>query len=64
MTPKKNRGGFAYLLVLLISIFCVYFVISKFADLGAKTEYTSVISKFDNYQVSYYELDLGSEELV
>ena len=64
MTPKKNRGGFAYLLVLLISIFCVYFVISKFVDLGTKTEYTSVISKFDNYQVSYYELDLGSGELV
>ena len=63
MTPKKNRGGFAYLLVLLISIFCVYFVISKFVDLGTKTEYTSVISKFDNYQVSYYELDLGSGEL-
>ncbi len=63
MTPKKSRGGLSYLLVLLISIFCVYFVISKFADMGQKTEYTKVISHFDNYNVSYYELDLGTGEL-
>ncbi|MBR5514394.1 MAG: ATP-dependent zinc metalloprotease FtsH [Ruminococcus sp.] len=63
MTPKKSRGGFSYLLVLLISIFCVYFVISKFTDMGQKTEYTNVISQFDSYNVSYYELDLGTGEL-
>ncbi len=63
MTPKKNRGVLSYFLVILLSIFCVYFIISKFADMGQKTEYTNVISHFDNYEVSYYELDLGTGEL-
>ena len=63
MTPKKNRGVFTYLLIVFISIFCVYFVISKLAEAGEKTEYTNIISHFDNYEVSYYELDLGSGEL-
>jgi cell division protease FtsH len=36
---------------------------SKLADSSANTEYTSVISHFDNYEVSEYELDLGSGEL-
>lgn len=63
MTPKKNRGVVTYLLVILISIFCVYFVISKLASAGEKTEYTNIITHFDNYEVSYYELDLGSGEL-
>lgn len=63
MTPKKNRGVVTYLLVILISIFCVYFVISKLASAGEKTEYTNIITHFDNYKVSYYELDLGSGEL-
>lgn len=64
MTPKKNRGGVAYVLVLLISILCVYFVISKLASMGEKTEYTNVISEFDDYNVSYYKLDLGTGELI
>lgn len=63
MTPKKNRGVFTYLLIVFISIFCVYFVISKLAEAGEKTEYTNIISHFDDYEVSYYELDLGSGEL-
>ncbi len=63
MTPKKNRGVFTYFLVILISIFCVYFVISRLSEMGAKTEYTNVITYFDEYKVSYYELDLGTGEL-
>lgn len=63
MTPKKNRGVFTYFLVILISIFCVYFVISRLSEMGAKTEYTNVITYFDEYMVSYYELDLGTGEL-
>ncbi len=63
MTPKKNRGVLSYFLVILISIFCVYFVFSKLVDMGQNTDYTNVISHFDNYEVSYYELDLGTGEL-
>ncbi|MDE5570339.1 MAG: ATP-dependent zinc metalloprotease FtsH, partial [Ruminococcus sp.] len=63
MTPKKSKGIFTYILIVLLSVFCLYFVISKLSSGSASTEYTSVISYFDNYEVSYYELDLGSGEL-
>lgn len=64
MTPRKNRGIFTYILILLISLFCIYFVISKLSDNNAKTDYTQIINYFDDYEVSYYELDLGSGELI
>lgn len=63
LTPKKSKGIFTYILIVLLSVFCLYFVISKLSAGSASTEYTSVISYFDNYEVSYYELDLGSGEL-
>lgn len=63
LTPKKHSGVVTYILIVLISIFCVYFVISKFYGNAAKTEYTKVITYFDQYKVSYYELDLGSGKL-
>lgn len=63
MSPKKSKGIFTYIIIVLLSIFCLYFVISKLSDSSENTEYTSVISHFDNYEVSYYELDLGSGEL-
>lgn len=63
LTPKKNRGILTYLLVTFIAIFCLYFVISKLITTTETTDYTSVISHFDNYEVSYYELDLNSGEL-
>lgn len=64
MTPKKNRGIFTYLIIVCISIFCLYFVISRLSDNTENTEYTSVITHFDNYEVSYYQLDLGTGELI
>ncbi|MCC8135616.1 MAG: ATP-dependent zinc metalloprotease FtsH [Ruminococcus sp.] len=36
---------------------------SKISDSTKDTEYTEVISYFDNYEVCYYDLDLGSGEL-
>lgn len=63
MTPKKNRGIFTYLFVVLIAIGCIYFVSSKLSDTANKNDYTSIISHFDNYEVSYYQLDLGTGEL-
>lgn len=47
-----------------MSVLCIYIAITKLAATGEKTDYTSIIANFDNYQVSYYELDLGSGELV
>lgn len=64
MTPRKNRGVLTYLLIILMAIFCIYFVGTRLSKNADKTEYTNVISYFDNYEVSYYELDLGTGELV
>lgn len=63
MTPKKNRGIFTYMLVMLIAAFCIYFVSTRLSSTANKNDYTSIISKFDNYEVSYYQLDLGTGEL-
>lgn len=63
MTPKKNRGIFTYLFVVLIAIGCIYFLSTKLSDTANKNDYTSIISHFDNYEVSYYQLDLGTGEL-
>ncbi len=64
MTPRKNRGIFTYILILLISLLCIYFVISKLSENNVKTDYTQIINHFDECEVSYYELDLGSGELI
>ncbi|MDE6500528.1 MAG: ATP-dependent zinc metalloprotease FtsH [Ruminococcus sp.] len=63
MTPKKNRGIFTYLLIVLIAIGCIFFISSKLSDTANKNDYTSIISHFDKYEVSYYKLDLGTGEL-
>ena len=63
MTPRRNNGIITYILIILIAIGCIFFVSSKLADTADRTEYSSVISHFDNYEVCYYELDLGTGEL-
>jgi len=63
LAPKKNKGIFTYFLVVILALICVYYVMSKISDSAAKTEYTQVIQHFDNYEVSYYDLDLGTGEL-
>lgn len=63
MTPKKNKGIFTYLFIVLLAMFCIYFVSTKLSDTTDKNDYTSIISHFDNYEVSYYKLDLGTGEL-
>lgn len=64
MTPRKNRGILTYLLIIVLAVSCIYFVSTKLSSNNNKTEYTTIISYFDNYEVSYYELDLGTGELV
>ena len=63
MTPRKNRGVFTYLIIIIIAIGCIYLVSSKLAKGSDKTTYNEVMEHFDKYEVSYYELDLGSGEL-
>ena len=63
MTPRKNRGILTYLFIILVAIFCIYFITSKFSESAEHVDYTSIIKYFDEYKVSYYELDLGTGEL-
>ncbi|SEK75087.1 cell division protease FtsH [Ruminococcus sp. YRD2003] len=63
LTPRRNKGILTYIFILLIAVFCIYFVSSKFADKAEHVDYTTIIEYFDNYRVSYYELDLGTGEL-
>lgn len=63
MTPKKNRGVFTYLLFIILSVICIYFVISKMGGTGEQVQYTEVIKHFDDFEVAEYELDLGTGEL-
>ncbi|WP_295090530.1 ATP-dependent zinc metalloprotease FtsH [Ruminococcus sp.] len=63
MTPKKSKGVLTYLLIVGIAVFMLVFISSKLNQNAEKTEYTEIISLFDDYKVAYYELDLGTGEL-
>ncbi|MBQ3915927.1 MAG: ATP-dependent zinc metalloprotease FtsH [Ruminococcus sp.] len=60
---KRSKGLFTYFCIFLLAGFCVYFLGTKLSGSVDRTDYTTVIKYFDDYQVSYYELDLGSGEL-
>ena len=63
MTPRKSKGIFTYLFIILIVLFFIYFVSTRMNENTEKTDYTTIIGYFDDYEVSYYELDLGTGEL-
>ena len=63
MTPRKNKGILAYLLIFIIAVMGVSFIMSKLGDNTQKAEYSEIISHFEKYEVSAYTLDLGTGEL-
>ena len=63
MTPKKSKGIITYLLLIVIAVFCLVFISSRINANTDKTEYSKIISYFDEYKVCYYELDLGTGDL-
>ena len=63
MTPKKSKGIFTYLMLIIAAVFLLIYVSSRLNSTSNKTEYSSVINHFDNFEVSYYELDLGTGDL-
>lgn len=64
MTPKKNRGIGAYLLVAALLVLALIFMLPNMGDKSPDKEYSEVLTYFDEYQVQEYTLDLGSGELV
>ncbi len=64
MTPKKNRGIGAYLLVAALLVLALIFMLPNMGSKSPDKEYSEVLTYFDEYQVQEYTLDLGSGELV
>ena len=63
MTPKKNRGIGAYLLVAVLLIMAVTLIVPNLRGSDKTPEYSEIIQYFDSYDVKEYTLDLGSGEL-
>ncbi|MBQ8687723.1 MAG: ATP-dependent zinc metalloprotease FtsH [Ruminococcus sp.] len=64
MTPKKNRGIGAYLLVAAVLVLALIFMLPNFGTKNQNAEYSKVLSYFDAYEVKEYSLDLGDGELI
>lgn len=63
MTPKKGRGVGTYFVIALVLMAILLFFIPSFRGNSKTTEYSEILSYFDNFQVTEYTLDLGSGEL-
>lgn len=63
LTPKKNRGIGAYLIVAVLLIAALIFMLQGFGSSSTDAEYSEVLSYFDEYEVKEYSLDLGDGEL-
>ncbi len=64
MTPKKNKGIGAYLLVAALVVLALIFMLPNMGNKNSDTEYSEIMSYFDEYEVKEYTLDLGNGELV
>ncbi len=64
MTPKKNRGIGAYLFVAALFVVALIFMLPNIGNDSPDTEYSEIMTYFDEYEVKEYTLDLGNGELV
>ncbi len=64
MTPKKNHGIGAYLLIAALLVLGLIFMLPNMGSKTSEAEYSEILSYFDEYEVKEYTLDLGSGELV
>lgn len=63
---KNNSNGKSVLIYLLVSFLIIggiVYMLTKFSANNDHTNYSEVMAKFDNLEVSKFELDLGSGEL-
>ena len=59
----KNRGLLAYALIALIFVGAIWFGLFALAGDRNRVPYSEVIAHFDEYEVTWYTLDLGTGEL-
>ena len=63
MTPGRNRGALAYILIAVMLVVSVFVIMPMLSKSGKSTKYSEIIAYFDDYQVTSYTLDLGTGEL-
>lgn len=63
MTPKKNKGIAAYLIIAAILIFLAAYMLPRINDKKPEYTYSEIITHFDNLEVTNYTLDLGTGDL-
>ena len=59
----KNRGVLTYLIIAGLFIIAIWVLLPSLAGGQHKTQYSDIMKKFDNYEITEYTLDLGSGEL-
>ncbi len=59
----KNRGFLTYLIVAVLFIGATWVLLSSLGGAQHTEQYSDILAKFDNYEVTGYTLDLGSGEL-
>jgi cell division protease FtsH len=64
LTPKKNRGIGAYLFIAALFVVALIFMLPNIGNDSPDTEYSEIMTYFDEYEVKEYTLDLGNGELV
>ncbi len=60
---RNNKGIAAYIAVAAALIIAFFVIFPKLTDSSKDTQYSEVISFFDDYKVKSYTLDLGTGEL-
>ncbi|MDD6269667.1 MAG: ATP-dependent zinc metalloprotease FtsH [Oscillospiraceae bacterium] len=63
MTPKKNRGIGAYLIVAVLLVLALIFIMQGLGGSSSSAKYSEMLSYFDEYEVKEYTLDLGDGEM-
>jgi len=62
-TLGKNRGLLTYLVIAGLFIVAIWVLLPSLAGGQHKVQYSDIMKKFDNYEITEYTLDLGSGEL-
>lgn len=63
MQSNKLKGAIIYVLVIILLIFGLVSMLNMFGTTVKTEKYSTIMTEFDNYNVSEFQLDLGSGAL-